>query len=334
MHRSASGPPPSTPSARSCVPKRATCMGSAASSSPRASRASSQVGSTPPVSGSTYVPTALSQTGRGLAPFDSPRSRMPATRSPSSAGPCGRRACASRTTPRARRSAPPTSPSARPCTSSPRTSPTLGHTEGYLEAKAKAIVLLMRLLPEDLERDARASADWSYDGIVAYSKVCTHVGCPVALYEQQTHHLLCPCHQSQFDVANGAAVIFGPGRPSAAAAADHGRRRGLPHRAQRLHRARRPELLGAPLSTSTHPTENLTESRPSRKTWSRCRPARTASRSAAASSAPPRTTSTSAPASRASSRSSAARSSPTTGRSCSARSRCGASSSSCSRARS
>lgn len=85
----------------------------------------------------------------------------------------------------------------------------LGHSDGYLEEKAKAIVLLMRLLPEDLiETEARK--DWSYDGIVAYSKVCTHVGCPVALYEQQTHHLLCPCHQSQFDVTNGAAVIFGP----------------------------------------------------------------------------------------------------------------------------
>jgi ubiquinol-cytochrome c reductase iron-sulfur subunit len=85
----------------------------------------------------------------------------------------------------------------------------LGHTEGYLEEKAKAIVLLMRLLPEQLH-EAPDRRDWSYDGIVAYSKVCTHVGCPVALYEQQTHHLLCPCHQSQFDVTHGAAVIFGP----------------------------------------------------------------------------------------------------------------------------
>lgn len=85
----------------------------------------------------------------------------------------------------------------------------LGHDEGYLEQKAKAIVLLMRMEPEELtQTEERAS--WSYDGIVAYSKVCTHVGCPVALYEQHTHHLLCPCHQSQFDVANGAAVIFGP----------------------------------------------------------------------------------------------------------------------------
>jgi len=85
----------------------------------------------------------------------------------------------------------------------------LGHAEGYLEQKAKAIVLVMRLLPEDLI-ESPEKADWSYEGIVAYSKVCTHVGCPVALYEQQTHHLLCPCHQSQFDVTDAAKVIFGP----------------------------------------------------------------------------------------------------------------------------
>ncbi|GAA2916380.1 ubiquinol-cytochrome c reductase iron-sulfur subunit [Microbacterium keratanolyticum] len=85
----------------------------------------------------------------------------------------------------------------------------LSHHDGYLEEKAKAIVLLMRLRPEQLiESEERKS--WSYDGIVAYSKVCTHVGCPVALYEQQTHHLLCPCHQSQFDVTEHAKVIFGP----------------------------------------------------------------------------------------------------------------------------
>ena len=85
----------------------------------------------------------------------------------------------------------------------------LSHDEGYLEEKAKAIVLLVRMLPEQLKEDEDRK-DWSYDGIVAYSKVCTHVGCPVALYEQQTHHLLCPCHQSQFDVTEHAKVVFGP----------------------------------------------------------------------------------------------------------------------------
>ena len=85
----------------------------------------------------------------------------------------------------------------------------VSHSDGYLEEKAKALVLLVRLLPEDLV-EPEDRKDWSYNGIVAYSKVCTHVGCPVALYEQQTHHLLCPCHQSQFDVTDQAKVIFGP----------------------------------------------------------------------------------------------------------------------------
>lgn len=78
-----------------------------------------------------------------------------------------------------------------------------------LEEKAKAAVLLVRVNPSDLNEDP-AKADWSYQGIVAYSKICTHVGCPVALYEQHTHHLLCPCHQSTFDLANHCEVVFGP----------------------------------------------------------------------------------------------------------------------------
>jgi ubiquinol-cytochrome c reductase iron-sulfur subunit len=45
---------------------------------------------------------------------------------------------------------------------------------------------------------------------VAYSKVCTHAGCPASLYEQQTNRLLCPCHQSQFNIINNAQPIFGP----------------------------------------------------------------------------------------------------------------------------
>lgn len=78
-----------------------------------------------------------------------------------------------------------------------------------LEEKAKAAVLLIRLNPADLiESEERKT--WSYDGIVAYSKICTHVGCPVALYEQLTHNLLCPCHQSTFDVTDACKVVFGP----------------------------------------------------------------------------------------------------------------------------
>jgi ubiquinol-cytochrome c reductase iron-sulfur subunit len=82
---------------------------------------------------------------------------------------------------------------------------------GKLEEKAKAAVLLMRLKPEEL-KISEGREDWNYQGIVAYSKICTHVGCPVALYEQRTHHLLCPCHQSQFDIKEEAKVIFGPAK--------------------------------------------------------------------------------------------------------------------------
>ncbi len=78
-----------------------------------------------------------------------------------------------------------------------------------LAERAKSAVLLVRLYPEDL---APASQSGSYQGIVAFSKICTHMGCPVALYEQQTHHLLCPCHQSTFDLTEGCKVIFGPAK--------------------------------------------------------------------------------------------------------------------------
>jgi ubiquinol-cytochrome c reductase iron-sulfur subunit len=78
-----------------------------------------------------------------------------------------------------------------------------------LEERGKAAVLLMRLDPAELDA---TSSQGAYDGIVAYSKICTHMGCPVGLYEQQTHHLLCPCHQSTFDVSKNCEVIFGPAK--------------------------------------------------------------------------------------------------------------------------
>ncbi len=46
--------------------------------------------------------------------------------------------------------------------------------------------------------------------LVAYSKICTHAGCPASLYEQQTNRLLCPCHQSQFSIVDNARPVFGP----------------------------------------------------------------------------------------------------------------------------
>jgi ubiquinol-cytochrome c reductase iron-sulfur subunit len=92
--------------------------------------------------------------------------------------------------------------------------------EGYAEnqdALAKAGVILIKFAPGELHIPTNydggtlvSTMNWTVENIVAYSKICTHVGCPVALYEQTTHHILCPCHQSTFDAANGANVIFGP----------------------------------------------------------------------------------------------------------------------------
>ncbi|SDR08035.1 ubiquinol-cytochrome c reductase iron-sulfur subunit [Thermostaphylospora chromogena] len=83
--------------------------------------------------------------------------------------------------------------------------------EGYehdLNALAKATVILLNLRPEEVK--SGTNKNWMYNGIVAYSKICTHVGCPAALYEQTTHHILCPCHQSTFDATDGGKVVFGP----------------------------------------------------------------------------------------------------------------------------
>ncbi|MFC5728363.1 MULTISPECIES: Rieske 2Fe-2S domain-containing protein [Nocardioides] len=84
--------------------------------------------------------------------------------------------------------------------------------------KSKASLILLRMDPRDIKpgkaKDGSSRENWSVDGIVAYSKICTHVGCPISLNERTTHHLLCPCHQSTFDLADSGKVVFGPaGRP-------------------------------------------------------------------------------------------------------------------------
>ena len=84
--------------------------------------------------------------------------------------------------------------------------------------KSKASLILLRMDPNDIKpgkaADGSSRANWSVDGIVAYSKICTHVGCPISLNERTTHHLLCPCHQSTFDLSDSGRVVFGPaGRP-------------------------------------------------------------------------------------------------------------------------
>ena len=83
--------------------------------------------------------------------------------------------------------------------------------EGYADnddALAKAATTLIKFGPGILQKPT--VMNWTVDNIVAYSKICTPLGCPAALYEQTTHHILCPCHQSTFDAARGATVLFGP----------------------------------------------------------------------------------------------------------------------------
>lgn len=85
----------------------------------------------------------------------------------------------------------------------------VGQDHRPLSDIGKDAVLLIRLRPEDFNLDPERLS-WTYQGIIAFSKICSHMGCAVALYEQQTKHLLCPCHQSTFDVTRAAKVIFGP----------------------------------------------------------------------------------------------------------------------------
>jgi len=83
------------------------------------------------------------------------------------------------------------------------------HGAAYQQAKAKAAIIVVRMDPNSI-RIPESRRDWQVDGILCYSKICTHVGCPISLWEQQTHHLLCPCHQSTFDLGNSGVVVFGP----------------------------------------------------------------------------------------------------------------------------
>ena len=77
-----------------------------------------------------------------------------------------------------------------------------------------AQVVLIGLDPQRTFTPRPGREDWAPDHLVAYSKVCTHAGCPVALYQQDYGELLCPCHQSTFDVYDGARPVFGPAATS------------------------------------------------------------------------------------------------------------------------
>ena len=80
--------------------------------------------------------------------------------------------------------------------------------EGSEQAGDSQTVLIRT--PAGALRPRAGRENWSPQGYVAYSKICTHVGCPVGLYQEDKQELLCPCHQSTFDVLDGARPKFGP----------------------------------------------------------------------------------------------------------------------------
>lgn len=80
--------------------------------------------------------------------------------------------------------------------------------EGH-EEEADSSTLLIRIEDESLFREP-VVLPWTVGPVVAYSKLCTHTGCPVGLYQAEEHLLLCPCHQSTFEVLAGARPVFGP----------------------------------------------------------------------------------------------------------------------------
>jgi ubiquinol-cytochrome c reductase iron-sulfur subunit len=77
-----------------------------------------------------------------------------------------------------------------------------GHTK---DGDAPAFVVRL-----DPARFRKPPAAGDVNGVVAYSLLCTHAGCPVGLYEQTTGRMLCPCHQSAFDLWGGAQPVAGP----------------------------------------------------------------------------------------------------------------------------
>ncbi len=91
-----------------------------------------------------------------------------------------------------------------------------GIPRGATNEYADSPTLLIHLRPDDAAElranlaHVPANEGSMWGDFVAYSKICTHAGCPASLYEQQTNRLLCPCHQSQFNIIDNARPIFGP----------------------------------------------------------------------------------------------------------------------------
>ncbi len=82
-------------------------------------------------------------------------------------------------------------------------------TENTDRGQAVDQTVLIRVSNENYTTQ-KGRETWGPKGYIAYSKLCTHLGCPVGLYEQELQLLVCPCHQSMFNVTNGAVPEFGP----------------------------------------------------------------------------------------------------------------------------
>ncbi|WP_035967619.1 QcrA and Rieske domain-containing protein [Bradyrhizobium sp. YR681] len=72
-------------------------------------------------------------------------------------------------------------------------------------------ILIIRLDPSELDEQTRAR---SVDGIIAYSAICSHAGCPVTAWVKSDvgdkEVFKCMCHNSEYDPRAGAQVVFGP----------------------------------------------------------------------------------------------------------------------------
>ena len=187
--------------------------------------------------------------------------------------------------------------------------------------KSKAAVILVRMEPDDITPD-RAARTGASTASSATPRSAPTSGARSRLYERTTHHVLCPCHQSTFDLADSGKVVFGPAA------------RPLPQ----LPIVVDSEGYLVAQSDFTEPVgpsfweRDSDEHRHEQGRDSNATTAATAKKPSPSVRRP--RGSTTASASPRSPRSRCARSSPTTGPSCSARSRCGASSSCCSPARS
>jgi ubiquinol-cytochrome c reductase iron-sulfur subunit len=80
--------------------------------------------------------------------------------------------------------------------------------QGAVNAGDSSVVLVR--VDADRNKPRPGREGWAPQGYLAYSKICPHVGCPVGLYQADAHELVCPCHQSTFDVLDGARPRFGP----------------------------------------------------------------------------------------------------------------------------